>query len=66
MLRGASVFLGFASEWQDQDGEGPANVWRSDDERIIVISCKNERKLSSPVHKKDAPLNPPSLDATPC
>lgn len=46
-------FLGFASERLDQEGEGPDNVWRTDDGRILVISCKNEKKPTSPLHKKD-------------
>ena len=45
--------LGFASERLDHDGEGPDNAWRTDDERIFVLSCKNEKKPTSLLHKKD-------------
>lgn len=52
-MRVLGEFLGFASERLDENGEGPDNVWRTDDERIFVLSCKNEKKPTSPLHKKD-------------
>jgi len=46
--------LGFSSDRLDRgSGTGPDNVWRTDDGRVFVISCKNEKSADSPLFKKD-------------
>jgi replicative superfamily II helicase len=47
-------FLGFSSERIDAGtGEGPDNIWRTEDDTVFVLSCKNEKKQNSPLYKKD-------------
>lgn len=52
-VRELGEYIGFASDRLDQEGEGPDNVWRTHDGRIFVISCKNRKGASKPLHKKD-------------
>lgn len=52
-VRVLGEFLGFASERMDYEGEGPDNAWRTDDQRILILSCKNEKNPGTPLHKKD-------------
>ena len=53
-IRALGEYLGFSSERLDVGGrEGPDNIWRTDDAQVFVVSCKNEKAASAPLHKKD-------------
>lgn len=53
-IRALGEFLGFSSERLDRGANtGPDNVWRTDDGRIAVISCKNEKRQSAVLSKRD-------------
>jgi hypothetical protein len=53
-IRALGHFLGFDSEKIDRGtGLGPDNTWRTSDNEVFVISCKNEKGASAPLHKKD-------------
>ena len=53
-MRELGRYLGFGSFREDDgSGEGPDNAWVTDVNRVFVLSCKNEKGNTTPLHKKD-------------
>jgi hypothetical protein len=53
-MRDLGRYLGFGSFREDDgSGEGPDNAWVTDVNRVFVLSCKNEKGNTTPLHKRD-------------